>query len=73
MLYDANYDEELIREREQCKDICFEYNSTWPSLLHTKQDLLRSLFGKTEGDFYHSSPLLMRLWLQDRTRNVRMC
>lgn len=56
MLYDANYDEALLRERDLCKDICFEYNSTRPSQLHTKKDLLRSLFGKTDGDFTIQSP-----------------
>jgi len=56
MLYDANYDEALLRERDVCKDICFEYNSTRPSQLHTKKDLLRSLFGKTDGDFTIQAP-----------------
>ncbi len=56
MLYDANYDEALLRERDLCKDICFEYNSTLPSQLHTKKDLLRSLFGKIEGDFTIQAP-----------------
>ena len=56
MLYDANYDEELLRERDLCKDICFEYNSTRPSQLHTKKDLLRSLLGKTDGDFTIQAP-----------------
>ena len=44
ILYDANYDENLLKERDYCKDICFEYNSTKPSLLYTKKDLLRILF-----------------------------
>ena len=56
MLYDANYDEALLRERDLCKDICFEYNSTRPSQLHTKKDLLRSLLGKTDGDFTIQAP-----------------
>ena len=25
LLYDANYDEELLAERIRCKDLCFEY------------------------------------------------
>lgn len=56
ILYDANYDENLLQERDRCKDICFEYNSTKPSLLYTKKDLLRSLFGKTDGDFTIQAP-----------------
>lgn len=56
MLYDANYDETLLKERDACKDICFEYNSTRPSELHTKKELLRKLFGKTDGDFTIQAP-----------------
>lgn len=56
MLYDANYNENLIKERDMCKDICHIYNSTIPSELHTKKALLRELFGKTEGDFTIQAP-----------------
>lgn len=56
ILYDANYDENLLRERNLCKNICFEYNSTRPSQLHTKKDLLRKLLGKTDGDFTIQAP-----------------
>ena len=31
LLYDANYDEELLRERAECKDLCYEYNQLRPS------------------------------------------
>ena len=56
MLYDANYDAQLQRERDACKDVCFAYNNTKPSLLHTKKELLRELFGKTSGDFTIQAP-----------------
>lgn len=56
MLYDANFDEALLRERDLCKDICFAYNNTAPSQLSVKKDLLRSLLGKTEGDFTIQAP-----------------
>ena len=56
LLYDANYDEALLTERDRCKDICFEYNNTAPSLLHTKKELLRSLLGKTHGEFTIQAP-----------------
>lgn len=26
MIYDANYDKELMKERIKAKDLCFEYN-----------------------------------------------
>lgn len=56
ILYDANYDKDLIKERERCKDICFEYNNTKPSELDSKIPLLKSLLGKTKGDFYIQAP-----------------
>ena len=30
-LYDANYDEELARQRAECKDKCHRYNLCLPS------------------------------------------
>ncbi|MGL5331094.1 MAG: sugar O-acetyltransferase, partial [Peptostreptococcaceae bacterium] len=56
MLYDANYDEDLIKERDICKDTCHIYNSTMPSQLNSKKDLLRNIFGKVEGDFVIQAP-----------------
>ncbi len=56
ILYDANYDKNLLLERDRCKDICFEYNNTKPSQLHTKQELLRGLFGNIQGDFVIQAP-----------------
>ena len=56
ILYDANYDKDLIKERERCKDICFEYNNTKPSELDNKIPLLKNLLGKTNGDFYIQAP-----------------
>ena len=26
LIYDANYDEDLLKERVKAKDLCFEYN-----------------------------------------------
>lgn len=30
-LYDANYNKDLIKEREKVKDLCYEYNQLKPS------------------------------------------
>lgn len=56
MLYDANHDLALLKERDHCKDICFEYNNTKPSQLHTKKDLLKNILGKTKGNFTILTP-----------------
>ena len=43
LLYDANYDEELIREREACKDLCFRLNSCLPSDTRSQKEILKKL------------------------------
>ncbi len=45
-LYDANYDTQLITERENCKTMCFKYNSTTPKETDKKKSLLKSILGK---------------------------
>lgn len=56
MLYDANYDKELLRSREICKDICHEFNQLRPSQTKEQQDLIRRLFGKAKGAFTITAP-----------------
>lgn len=56
LLYDANYDEELIQARTRCKDLCFEFNQMKPSLAAEQEKLIRSLFGKTGKQFCVTAP-----------------
>lgn len=46
MLYDANNDEELIKERIIAKDLCFEFNHLKPSQEEEGQEILKKLFYK---------------------------
>ena len=47
MIYDANYDKELMKERIKAKDLCFEYNySIKPSEVKKQNEILKKLFGK---------------------------
>ena len=55
-LYDANYDAELIAERQICKDLCHEYNSIRPSETARREELLIKLLGKTGGSFLIEQP-----------------
>ena len=55
-LYDANYDAELIREREACADKTYELNQLRPSRTAEREALIRSLFGKTQKNFTIVSP-----------------
>lgn len=55
-LYDANYDVELLAERDICKDMCYEYNQLRPSRKAERQQLIRKLFGKTGQNFLIEQP-----------------
>ena len=42
LIYDANYDEELLKERTKAKDLCFEYNySVKPSEVEKQNEILK--------------------------------
>ena len=45
LIYDANYDEELLKERVKAKDLCFEYNySVKPSEIEKQNEILKKIF-----------------------------
>lgn len=56
MLYDANYDNNLINERTKCKDLCHKYNNTAPSKIKRQQEIIKTLFGKSKGAFTITAP-----------------
>lgn len=56
MLYDANYDVQLLAERERCKELCYEYNMSRPGQHAYRRDLLKRLFGRTGMHFVIESP-----------------
>lgn len=55
-LYDANYNEEIIKEREKAKDLCFEYNNLKPSDIDNQRAIMSKLLGKIKGNFYVTAP-----------------
>lgn len=56
LLYDANYNEQLLAERALCKELCFEYNRLNPSQTEEREKLLRRLIGKTGRNFLVEQP-----------------
>ncbi len=56
LLYDANYDEQLLRERVKAKDKCYELNSLRPLNAADRERVIRRLFGKTGENFMVESP-----------------
>ncbi len=57
-LYNANDNEELEKEREKAKDICFAYNQIKPSNREAKKEIIRKLFGKTKENFLIEQPFM---------------
>ena len=57
MIYDANYDEELLRERTKAKELCHEYNYlVKPSEIEKQNKILKKLLGKTGKNFTVTAP-----------------
>lgn len=55
-IYNPNYDEELIKERTLTQDLCFEYNNLKPSDLETRNNLMRRIIGKVNGNLLIEQP-----------------
>ncbi len=46
-LYDANYDEDLIKDRYKAKDICQQFNNLKTSDIEGREKIIKRLFAKT--------------------------
>lgn len=56
LLYDANYNKELLADRLKAKDLCFKYNTTLPSDEESLRKIIGELKIKTEGNFFLTPP-----------------
>ena len=56
MIYDANNDKKLLKERTACKDLCHEYNQLYPSQEEKQKEIIKKLFSKTGGNFTVVAP-----------------
>lgn len=56
MLYDAAYDEELVRDREHAKELCYELNQLRPSDVDGQKNLLKQLLGEIHWNFEIIAP-----------------
>ena len=58
LLYDANYDPQLIEERAQAKDLCLDYNLTRSSQKEERLRLLRTLLASCGEDTVIEPPFM---------------
>ena len=56
LIYDANYDEELLAERRRCKELCFQFNQLSPLKELEQKEIIGKLFGKTKENFCVTAP-----------------
>ncbi len=56
LLYDANYDIELLKLRTIAKDLCFQYNHLTPSDVEAQQAMFERLVAKVGKDFVVTAP-----------------
>ncbi|MBQ3417536.1 MAG: sugar O-acetyltransferase [Ruminococcus sp.] len=56
LMYDANYDLDLQKERLIAKDLCHEYNQLRPSEEARQKEIMTKLLGKTKGAFTIVAP-----------------
>ena len=70
-LYDANYDPELVRLMDECKDKCWEYNQIKPSDWPTKDAKLREIIRQRRFWCSRSGAFLVRLRREHHIRRIR--
>jgi len=56
MIYDANYDPQLIAERIECKEMCRDYNDLRPRDTVARTALLKRLLGEVKGEILIEQP-----------------
>jgi len=56
MIYDANYDPQLLAERQDCKELCRDYNSLRPKDMQSRNSLLHKMLGRIAGDVLIEQP-----------------
>ena len=55
-LYDANYDEKLLEDRNHCKDLCHQYNLILPSKKEEQEKIMNEILGKIKGNYVITAP-----------------
>lgn len=56
-IYYANC-EELLKERENVKDLCYEYNNLKPSQENERKEIIKRILGKTKENFLIEQPFI---------------
>lgn len=71
-LYDANYDTELIAERQACKELCYTLNHLPPSQIAERESSIRRLFCKAKNVFCWNSLFIVTMAITLRLVKIFM-
>ena len=55
-LYNANYDEKILKIRQKAQDLCYEFNQTRSSNKKKREEIIKKLKIKTKENFTIESP-----------------
>lgn len=55
-LYDANYEMNIIKMRETCADLCYEFNMCRPSDVDRQKEILTQIIGNIKGNIVITAP-----------------
>lgn len=58
ILYNANYDKELIEERLYAKGLCYDYNQLHPANIEAREGIIKKLLGSTAERFLIEQPFV---------------
>lgn len=56
LMYDANYDSQLIAERLECKELCRDYNDIRPKDMELRTRMLRRILGNVKDELIIEQP-----------------
>lgn len=57
-IYNANFDKQLIEERQKAKELCYKYNLVRPSNIKKRENIMKKILGKTNGNFLIEQPFI---------------
>lgn len=55
-LYDANNDENIVKLREECADLCYDFNNCRPSDIKKQEEILHKIMGHISGSLVVTAP-----------------
>lgn len=55
-LYDANNDEDIIKKRIECAELCYDFNMCRPSDFEKQNEILQKIIGSIKGSYFITQP-----------------